>query len=80
MPLTEEQKQTLDIGILPRQQRLHLLSHVEIEQEFSKALETLFGGHYSVHIKSWGENGDQIFKEKIEITATISSYTPEGDQ
>jgi hypothetical protein len=74
MPLTQEQKAKLDIQKFPLPRRLHLLSHDDIEQAFAAALESLFGGHYSVHIKSWIENDKVQVSERVEITAAISSY------
>jgi hypothetical protein len=79
MPLTEDQKKKLDENILPPSQRLHLVSHAEIAEAFARALESLVGGHYSVHIKSWSESSHSILDEKIEMSATIARCWPQAD-
>jgi hypothetical protein len=80
MPLTEEQKHQLDQQFLPGPRRLSLVSHAEIEETIAKALESLVGGHYRVHIKSWAEGQFSNIFEKIETSATIEAYHPEAEE
>jgi hypothetical protein len=76
MPLTDQQKDDLD-HTWPRSRRLHLLSHAEIEEAFSKTLESLVGGHYRICIKSWSDSAEFHTRETINMSAQIEAYTPE---